>query len=91
MVVLEHQDGLKTLYAHLSESDISTLLDDEGTYISEGAKLGSIGDSGWTYGNQLFSLFLIRNSTNLLTRLLILPSLMDNAAPQIRNTAPAVR
>jgi murein DD-endopeptidase MepM/ murein hydrolase activator NlpD len=47
-VVVEHGDGLSTLYAHLSTSDVAG-----GASIAPGARLGAVGSSGLSTGPHL--------------------------------------
>ncbi len=48
LVVIDHGDGLKTRYAHLSEIHVR-----KGQSVKAGAKLGSVGSSGWATGPHL--------------------------------------
>ena len=48
MVLLEHEDGFQTMYAHLSEATVHA--DDE---IEEGTVIGKVGSTGMSYGPHL--------------------------------------
>ena len=68
MIIINHYDGTKTLYAHLSRTDVS-----EGTYVKKGQQIGLSGGkkgergSGLSTGPHLhFAIYLdIRNSLEL--------------------------
>ena len=68
MIIINHYDGTKTLYAHLSRTDVT-----EGTYVKKGQQIGLSGGkkgesgSGLSTGPHLhFAIYLdIRNSLEL--------------------------
>ena len=47
-VILSHENGLQTLYAHMDSVDVSG-----GETVSKGDKIGSVGDSGNATGTCL--------------------------------------
>ena len=60
-VVLEHEDGVFSLYAHLSKLEINT-----DTYVKTGQKLGKMGKTGYATGNHLhFKLRRLKNLVDL--------------------------
>jgi murein DD-endopeptidase MepM/ murein hydrolase activator NlpD len=56
-VVISHDNGTQTLYAHMSSPTVSV-----GETVSQGDKIGSIGMTGWTYGPHVH--FEIRGAQN---------------------------
>lgn len=52
-VILSHPDGFQTLYAHLSRIRV-----EKGAYVSQGGRLGDVGNTGYSTGPHLhFSIF----------------------------------
>ena len=47
-VIVRHDDGSETLYAHMSERYVSL-----GQYVNQGEILGAVGCTGWCQGNHL--------------------------------------
>lgn len=47
-VVVDHGDGVKTYYAHMSSVNVSV-----GDYVTQGSKLGEIGNTGYSFGAHL--------------------------------------
>ena len=45
VIVLDHGDGFQTLYAHLSELDVTV-----GGVVKQGWKIGTMGNTGRVYG-----------------------------------------
>lgn len=59
-VVISHGDGVSTLYAHLSELDVSV-----GDYVIQGETIGLSGSTGWSTGPHLhFTIFVNGESVN---------------------------
>ena len=65
-VVLYHDDGSTTLYAHMSE-----ILTSVGAYVGQGETIGLVGTTGWSDGPHLH--FEIRVSGSCIDPLLYLP------------------
>ncbi|MDO8452035.1 MAG: M23 family metallopeptidase [bacterium] len=67
-VLVAHEDGLATLYAHLSLAYVKI-----GDKIRQNTKIGAIGSTGWSTGNHLhIEIYQNGNSTDPLT---VLPDL----------------
>ncbi|MBR2876355.1 MAG: peptidoglycan DD-metalloendopeptidase family protein [Clostridia bacterium] len=47
-VVIDHGDGVKTYYAHLSSVNVNV-----GDYVTQGSKIGEIGNTGYSFGAHL--------------------------------------
>ncbi|MDR1410921.1 MAG: M23 family metallopeptidase [Spirochaetaceae bacterium] len=47
-IILSHSNNFQTLYAHLSATSVS-----QGTYVSQGAKIGEVGSTGYSTGPHL--------------------------------------
>jgi len=47
-VLVEHDDGMKSLYGHMSKIDVSP-----GQTVDKKTKLGEVGSTGWSTGNHL--------------------------------------
>ena len=47
-VVIDHGDGVKTYYAHLSAVNVNV-----GDYVTQGSKIGAIGNTGYSFGAHL--------------------------------------
>jgi murein DD-endopeptidase MepM/ murein hydrolase activator NlpD len=47
-VIISHDNGYETLYAHLSEIDVS-----QGQWVAQGETIGLVGDTGWATGPHL--------------------------------------
>ena len=77
--VVEHEGGLKTVYGHLTEDSVLALPGTVGTK----APLGRVGDSGWTYGNQLRFCVLDTDFKQIVNPLLLLPSIADTSGPVV--------
>lgn len=77
--VVEHEGGLKTVYGHLTEDSVRDLP----RTIGAKAPLGRVGDSGWTYGNQLRFSVLDTDFKQIVNPLLLLPSIFDTSRPVV--------
>lgn len=80
-VVLEHERGLVSLYAHLDELS----LDDQPAYVEEGFILGTTGTSGDAPGNQLFLEVVDKEFNRMVNPLLLLPPRRDTLPPVIES------
>jgi murein DD-endopeptidase MepM/ murein hydrolase activator NlpD len=47
-IILSHSNGFQTLYAHLNATSVS-----QGSYVSQGAKIGEVGSTGYSTGPHL--------------------------------------
>ena len=56
-VVVDHGDGVKTYYAHLSKVNVNV-----GDYVTQGTKLGEIGNTGYSFGAHLHFGLMINGS-----------------------------
>jgi len=80
-IVLEHQRGLVSLYAHLNE----LFPDGQPSYVEEGFVLGTTGDSGDAPGNQLFLEVVDKEFNRMVNPFLLLPPRRDTLAPVIES------
>jgi murein DD-endopeptidase MepM/ murein hydrolase activator NlpD len=52
-IIITHSDGYQTMYAHLNATSVS-----QGSYVSQGAKIGEVGSTGYSTGPHLhFALY----------------------------------
>ena len=65
-VIIDHGNGLTTLYAHLSDIDVEV-----GDKVAQGEKIGEGGRTGYATGNHLH--FEMRLDGNVMDPLLYLP------------------
>lgn len=56
-VVVDHGDGVKTYYAHMSRVTVNV-----GDYVTQGTKLGEIGNTGYSFGAHLHFGLMINGS-----------------------------
>jgi len=56
-VVVDHGDGVKTYYAHLSRVTVNV-----GDYVTQGTKIGEIGNTGYSFGAHLHFGLMINGS-----------------------------
>ena len=56
-VVVDHGDGVKTYYAHMSRVSVNV-----GDYVTQGTKLGEIGNTGYSFGAHLHFGLMINGS-----------------------------
>lgn len=74
VIKVEHEDGLVTLYAHLSDSYIT-----EGDIVSAGEVIGRVGDTGYSTGQHLhFEMFINEENVNPMLYLSELPEFEEN-------------
>ncbi|MBR6645808.1 MAG: peptidoglycan DD-metalloendopeptidase family protein [Clostridia bacterium] len=59
-VIVQHDDGTKTLYAHMSKCSVS-----EGDRVYQGQKLGEVGTTGFSTGNHLHFEVIINDRTKV--------------------------
>ncbi len=84
MVVVQHEDGLKSIYTQLQDRSVKTY-ESSDYQVRKGALLGKIGDTGWTYGRHLGFSILDSEFNQFVNPLLILPSVLDTVKPVIQN------
>ena len=65
-MIIDHGNGLTTLYAHLSDIDVEV-----GDKVAQGEKIGEGGRTGYATGNHLH--FEMRLDGNVMDPLLYLP------------------
>ena len=56
-VVVDHGDGVKTYYAHMSRVNVNV-----GDYVTQGTKLGEVGNTGYSFGAHLHFGLMINGS-----------------------------
>ncbi len=56
-VVVDHGDGVKTYYAHMSSVSVNV-----GDYVTQGTKLGEVGNTGYSFGAHLHFGLMINGS-----------------------------
>lgn len=56
-VVVDHGDGVKTYYAHMSKVSVNV-----GDYVTQGTKLGEVGNTGYSFGAHLHFGLMINGS-----------------------------
>jgi hypothetical protein len=78
-MVIEHDRGLRTLYAHI-KADTMT----ESLIASESEPIGVIGDTGGSYGKHLHLTVIDREFDQFVNPLLLLPPVLDTSDPIIR-------
>jgi murein DD-endopeptidase MepM/ murein hydrolase activator NlpD len=80
-VVLEHADGLRTVYAHLSRLEAR-----EGATVRQGERIGAVGRTGRATGPHLH--FEVRHQGRPVAPQTFLPGETDEAAPQLAAVVP---
>jgi hypothetical protein len=79
-VVLQHQGGIRSLYAHLADGSV-----DAGRKVYDGrTSLGTVGSSGYSSGKHLHLTIVDTEMGTIINPLLLLPPLADRQAPEIR-------
>jgi murein DD-endopeptidase MepM/ murein hydrolase activator NlpD len=81
VVVIEHASGLRSLYAHLNQRDVSV-----GDVVSIGERIGLSGNTGRSTGPHLH-LEAWRDKTRIDPRALLLANLNDSALPSAMRSA----
>ena len=79
-VVLEHERGIRSIYAHLEEGSIGTI----DSVVDQSTELGRIGDTGASLGKHLHLEIIDSELNNYVNPLLVLPVLEDSTEPVIR-------
>lgn len=78
LVVIEHEDGLRSMYSNMGRIDRPI-----GPDLAQGDVLGTVGVSGFAYGDQLGFHLTDVELQRLVNPLLILPPLTDETAPVV--------
>jgi murein DD-endopeptidase MepM/ murein hydrolase activator NlpD len=81
VVVIEHASGLRSLYAHLNQRDVSV-----GDVVSAGERIGLSGNTGKSTGPHLH-LEAWRDKTRIDPKALLLANLNDGALPSAMRSA----
>jgi hypothetical protein len=79
-LVLQHQGGIRSLYAHLAEGS----LDPQRRNYDRSRALGTVGSSGYSSGNHLHLTIIDTEMGTIINPLLLLPPLADGQAPEIK-------
>jgi hypothetical protein len=79
-LVLQHQGGIQSLYAHLGEGS----LDPNHRLYDRSRSLGTVGSSGYSSGNHLHLTIIDTEMGTIINPLLLLPPLTDEQAPEIK-------
>ena len=79
-LVLQHQGGLLSLYAHLAGGS----LDPNPKLYDRGRALGTVGSSGYSSGKHLHLTIIDTEMETVINPLLLLPPLPDEQAPEIK-------
>jgi len=82
-VVLQHQGGVRSLYAHLKERSV----DPERRLYDRGTALGVVGSSGYSSGKHLHLSIIDSEMGTIINPLLLLPALPDRQKPALRAVA----
>jgi hypothetical protein len=79
-LVLQHQDGVRSIYGHLQKGSM-----DRSARKLDGSKpLGRVGETGYSVGKHLHLAIIDSEMRSLINPLLVLPPLKDRQAPVIR-------
>lgn len=79
-LVLQHQGGIRSLYAHLAEGSMDT----EQKMYDRSTPLGTVGSSGYSSGKHLHLTIVDTEMGTVINPLLLLSPLSDGQAPEIR-------
>jgi hypothetical protein len=79
-LVLQHQGGIQSLYAHLAEGS----MDPNRRNYDRSRALGDVGSSGYSSGKHLHLTIIDTEMSTIINPLLLLPPLNDGQAPEIR-------
>jgi hypothetical protein len=79
-LVLQHQGGVQSLYAHLAEGS----LDPNPRFYDRSRALGTVGSSGYSSGKHLHLTIIDTEMGTVINPLLLLPPLPDAQAPEIK-------
>jgi hypothetical protein len=79
-LVLQHQGGILSLYAHLAEGS----LEPNRRLYDRSRALGTVGSSGYSSGKHLHLTIIDTEMSTIINPLLLLPPLPDGQAPEIK-------
>lgn len=79
-LVLQHQGGVRSLYAHLAEGS----LDPNRKFYDRSRALGAVGSSGYSSGKHLHLTIIDTEMGTIINPLLLLPPMPDEQAPEIK-------
>ncbi|MCK5005795.1 MAG: M23 family metallopeptidase [Spirochaetales bacterium] len=82
-IVLQHQGGIRSLYAHLAEGS----LDPTRRLYDRSQPLGVVGSSGYSSGKHLHLTIIDTEMDTIINPLLLLPPLLDAQAPVIKDVS----
>ncbi|MFP4362288.1 MAG: M23 family metallopeptidase [Spirochaetia bacterium] len=82
-LVLQHQRGIQSLYAHLYQGSLETNIFD----IASGDVIGLTGASGYSIGTHLHLTFYNIQSQSSINPLLLLPEMEDTVPPEIHSAS----
>jgi hypothetical protein len=79
-LVLQHQGGIQSLYAHLAEGSLNP----KRRNYDRSQALGTVGSSGYSSGKHLHLTIIDTEMSTIINPLLLLPPLADGQAPEIK-------
>jgi hypothetical protein len=79
-LVVEHQGGVRSLYAHLAKGS----MDRKAGMLDGSRPLGRVGETGYSVGKHLHLAIIDSEMRSLINPLLVLPPLADRQSPSIR-------
>ena len=79
-LVLQHQGGIQSLYAHLAEGSMDPIRRN----YDHSVALGAVGSSGYSSGKHLHLTIIDTEMSTIINPLLLLPPLSDGQAPEIK-------
>jgi hypothetical protein len=82
-IVLQHQGGIRSLYAHLAEGSLQPTR----RLYDRSQPLGVVGSSGYSSGKHLHLTIIDTEMNTLINPLLLLPPLFDGQAPVIKDVS----
>ena len=79
-LVLQHQGGVQSLYAHLADGSLNPVR----RFYDRSRALGKIGSGGYSSGKHLHLTIIDTEMSTIINPLLLLPPLPDGQAPEIK-------
>ena len=80
-IVLEHNQRIRSLYAHLKADTMITSSD----RVSKEDVIGTVGETGGSYGKHLHLSVIDSDYKQIINPLVVMPSLIDSQRPRIEN------